>query len=229
MSRIAHTWIVAGMVSSAARFVPIPLVDDLIQTQCRKFAIANALSSHDSDIQLSDLKPLYGGNSGCVAGCLGMVAKLPLKLILYPIRKIVVIVTSVHGVPTEILRVVLLARTTDRYLEKAEKQRFDAVRLRAAYDATFKRMDLRTANAAIADAVSGVREWKDAAVSVARRMYQSSGDPVIRNDDNLETAASNIDEALNRPTLANLFSEFDERLDLEYESLFDGQPLAPIG
>ena len=115
-SGITSQWIIAGIISSSARFIPIPFLDDLIQNRCRRFAVKAAIDAHQVDIELSSLEPYFGNPSGCLAGCLGLVLKAPITLLLFPFRKLVAVLTSVRGVPLEVMRVYLLGRTLDRYL-----------------------------------------------------------------------------------------------------------------
>lgn len=213
---LVHQWVVAGMVSAASRFIPIPFVDDLVREQCSRFVASRTLASNQSDLSLEDLKPYYAGGGGCLAGCTGMLVKAPLKLLLLPVRKLVAIVTSVHGVPLEIMRMVLLGRTLARYLHNGElKDAATAGRMRLAFDKSFAGMDFRVIRAAMADALSSVRGWKAAAVVSAKRTAEANRplDDDLAAETTVDSGARKLQEVLDRPETLVLFAEFDRRFD----------------
>ncbi|QEF96739.1 hypothetical protein Mal15_07680 [Stieleria maiorica] len=220
---LQHQWVVAGIVSASARFIPIPFVDDLVQSQCRRFVVARTLANHDTNLTTSQLKPLYSNGGGCLPGCTTLLAKAPLKLLLFPIRKIVAVVTSVRGVPVEIMRMVLLGRTLDRYLKtnRIDPGSGDAAKMRLAFEASFARMDLRVVKAAVADALAGVNGWKKAAVDTAQEIAR----PRERTSEGLnpstevETGARKVEEVLQRPETLTLFADFDQKFDDALERL----------
>ncbi|KLU07363.1 hypothetical protein RISK_000441 [Rhodopirellula islandica] len=222
MNWLTHQWILAGMVSSAARFVPIPFVDDVIRGQCRRFVVTRTLEAHNRTDSLKELRAFYAEDSGCVAGCLGMLAKAPLKLLLFPVRKIVAILTSVRGVPMEIIRMVLLGRTLDRLLKEeviaaGPVRPQQVVAMREAFEEAFARMDFRVVRAGMSDALAGATGWKESAMDLAAKVAgreneaQPAGD--LRADENMEAGAKQLEEVLERPELVAAFIEFDDRFD----------------
>lgn len=221
---LLNQWVVAGIVSAAARFIPIPFVDDLVQTQCRRFIVSRTLSSHPNaaaNATIADLKPYYSDRGGCVNGCVGTIAKAPLKLLLFPIRKIVSMVTSIRDVPLEIMRSVLLGRTLYRHLTSGKIDSAKAARMKAAFDEAFDGMDFRTVRAAITDAIESVSDWKTSAIQSARKVADRSrgGDRDIEIDASVETTASRVTEVLDRPETTQLFAEFDQRFDIAMRSV----------
>ena len=88
-SSLLHHWVVAGIVSASSRFIPIPFVDDVVRDQCRRYVVSRTLAAHETELTTKDLKPFYDGGGGCLGGCVGMVVRAPLKLLLFPIRKVV--------------------------------------------------------------------------------------------------------------------------------------------
>lgn len=224
-SAITYQWIIAGIISSSARFIPIPFLDDLIQSRCRKFAVKAALDAHQVDLELSSLKPYYGDSSGCLAGCLGLILKIPITLVLFPFRKIITVLTSVRGVPLEVMRVYLLGRTLDRYLcdgrfGQAENSllvddREYATRLRTAFDRSFSRMDMHVMLAAMKDATGGFTELRSSAMiglkSVLDRRRESAGEWVAESE--VKAEATRIQESFSQAEMVILFEKFDGRLD----------------
>lgn len=214
---LVHQWVVAGIVSAASRFVPIPYVDDMVRGRCRQYVVARTLAAHGRSELLDDVEPLYDSNAGkgCLGGCLGTAMKAPVKLLLYPVRKIVALVTSVRGVPLEIMRVVLLGRTLDRQLRKGEVDTDSAVKMRAAFDESFARMDFRVVKAAMNDALSSVSGWKQAAMESARQIIGQDDAPDVVADARapVDDGARQVQQALDRPDVLELFAEFDQRFD----------------
>jgi hypothetical protein len=214
---LTHQWIVAGIVSASARFIPVPFVDDVVRDQCRKFVVSRTLASHESDVSLDRLKPYYFSSGGCLGGCTSMVVKAPLKLLLFPIRKIALVLTSVREVPMEVMRMVLLGRTLDRYLRdgKLAGDAQQSAKMRAAFEESFARMDWRVIKAAMADALSSVGNWKPSATESARqvagrRKVASEG---FETSKDVEAGAQKIQDILDRPETLRLFAEFDRRFD----------------
>ncbi len=170
---LQHQWVVAGIIASAARFVPIPFVDDIIRSQCRRFVVSRTLAASDTTLSKSELKALYGGSGGFVAGFVGTLAKAPLKLLLFPIRKFVAVVTSIHGVPLEIMQTVLLGRTLRRQLESGTFDPNQVTNMRLAFEDAFAGMDFHAVRAAITDTLRSVQSWKSSAIDSARKISSS--------------------------------------------------------
>lgn len=217
-SGLTHQWVIAGIVAASARFIPIPFVDDIVVGQCRRFVVARTLAATSSELPLSELKPYYANDSGCLSGCIVTVAKLPLKMLLFPVRKFVAVVTSFRGVPMEIIRTVLLGRTLERQLQRGGVTSADAVRMRAAFDEAFSRMDFRAIRAAVRDAVRSASHWRTAAMDIARRVAveEAELEPAIPANDTVETSASKVQAVLEEAETAKLFAEFDSRFDEAY-------------
>jgi hypothetical protein len=226
-SFLFHQWVVAGLIAAAARFVPIPFVDDAIRGQCRRFVVSRTLASHHSDLAVEELKPYYNPSGGWLAGWGAAVMKAPLKLVLFPIRKVVAMVTSIRTVPMEVLQVVLLGRTLDRYLHKGKiphpsgATAVIAARLGMAFREAFVRMDFHLVRAAVSDALRGVSGWRPAATANAEQLVtntaESSGE--LKPATQVDTGAARVQEVLSRPEMLELFSQFDRRVDEAFERL----------
>ena len=222
-SSLLHHWIVAGIVSASSRFIPIPFVDDIVRDQCRRYIVSRTLAAHETELTTHDLKPFYDSGSGCLTGCLGTLAKAPLKLLLFPVRKFIAVVTSVRGVPMEVTRTVLMGRTLDRYLSE---QKFVATpeataKMRAAFEESFKRMDFRIVRAAIADALSGISGWKSGAMDSAKAVAgpKDAEQNGLDTTEDVEAGADMVEQVLQRPETLSLFAEFDRRFDESLDRL----------
>ncbi|EMI53303.1 hypothetical protein [Rhodopirellula sallentina] len=216
---LTHQWVVAGIVSASSRFIPVPFIDDLVREQCRRFVVSRTLHANEptENVSLETLRPYYSSSDGCLTGCLGTLAKAPLKIILFPIRKVVAVVTSVRGVPLEIVKMVLLGRTLNRQLRDSPKKINNAyaMRMRMAFEDSFSGMDFRMVKAAMNDALSHVSGWKSSAMETARQAVarQDEAREPINAPKEVETGAQKVQEVLDRPEFADLFTEFDKRFD----------------
>ena len=222
-STLLHHWVVAGIVSASSRFIPVPFVDDVVRDQCRRYVVSRTLAAHETDLTTKDLKPFYDGGGGCLGGCFGMILKAPLKLLLFPVRKFVAIVTSVRGVPLEVTRTVLLGRTLDRYLneQKIVATPEHLTKMRKAFEGSFKRMDLHIVRAAIGDALSGVSGWKSGAKESAKAVAgpKDAEEDGLETTEDVEAGANKVEEVLQQPEMLSLFAEFDQRFDEAIERL----------
>ncbi len=216
-SWLVQQWIVAGIVSASARFIPVPFVDEIVRQQCRRFVVARTLAASQSVVSLDDMKPFYADADGCLGGCVGTLVKAPLKLLLFPIRKLAAIVTSIRGVPLEVTRMILLGRTIDRHAKSGQLVSDETyVRsLRMAFDEASARMDFRVVHAAIRDALRAAKGWKSSATAqaaeVAKRPTRDGND--LHANDDIKSGAEKIQLALYRPMIAQLFADFDRRFD----------------
>lgn len=193
----------------------------MVRGQCRRFVVTKTLEAHPTQTRLQDLKPYYSESGGCLSGCLGFLAKAPLKLILFPIRKIIAVVTSVRGVPLEITRTVLLGRTLQRRLDVGPIDAPDAERMRLAFDSAFSGMDFRVIRASLSDAVQSVSGWKSAAMDVAKEVAEEPPDSskTIQSNAPIEQSAANVQQVLEQPATLKLFQEFDSRFDTAFQRL----------
>ena len=222
-STLLYHWIVAGIVSASARFIPVPFVDDVVRDQCRRYVVSRTLAANDSKLTTVDIQSFYVSGGGCLTGCMGTLARAPLKLLLFPVRKFVAVITSVRGVPMEVMRTVLLGRTLDRYLreQKITATPDQSAKMRVAFDESFARMDFRVVRAAISDALSGISGWKAGAMKSAKAV----AGPKDAEEDGLEETqgvaegAVKIEKVLQRPEMLDLFTEFDQRFDETYARL----------
>jgi hypothetical protein len=220
---LLHQWTIAGIVSAAARFIPVPFLDEIVRGRCHRFVVSQTLAAHQTDLTIDDFDHFFSRDRGCVAGCLGIVLLAPLKLLLFPIRKMVAIFTSVRGVPLEITRTVLLGRTLDRYLrhsllpacQSKSEVAAQTARMRKAFEEAFTGMDWRSVRAAMKDALATVEGWKSAAAFNARRTAERSSldNKEIETSPKIEASAARVEQVLDSPETLELFAEFDRRFD----------------
>jgi hypothetical protein len=211
---LVSQWAACGIAAAAARFVPVPLLDDAIRTRAVRIAVSRALRAHGRDYPAGRLEPLWQDEGG---GGLGRrVVALGGKVLLFPIRKYVAVFGAVRGVPNDVMRVVLLARTVDRRLAAGELATPDQDRareIRRAVDAALDGMDLRLLTAALGDGLSQGRDLGTAAVRYARRFGDKDADPDLDPAGPVGAGVQRVTEVLERPEVAQLLDRFDGKVD----------------
>ena len=144
-ARLTGQWAVCGIVAAAARFIPVPLLDDAVRHRAAQVAVSRTLRAHGRDYSSRSVEPLYLGVEAGMAGvarrALAYLASVPRRVLLFPVRKYVALFGSVRGVPTDVMTVVLLGRCVHRSLGRGllagpdEKQlREEAADVRTAFD-----------------------------------------------------------------------------------------------
>lgn len=214
---LTRQWIAAGLVSASVRFVLAPFVDNFVRDRCHKFAVSRTLVAHESEESLDRLNPYYFSSGGHLGGCSSMTIKAPMRLLLFPFRKSVLVMTSVRGAALEVMRTVLLGRTLDRYVRAGtlSGRPAEAARMTTALDDAFARMDLRVVKSSMADALSSVDNWKVAATETAKLIAdrrQAMSERLATSTD-IENGATKAQKAFDRPETLRLFAEFDRRFD----------------
>lgn len=213
---LINQWAMAGIVSAASRFIPVPYAEESVRYRCRRFVVSRTLASNNSSITADLLRPYYD-TDGFFNSWTATFIKAPFKVLLFPIRKTVRLVTAVRNVPLEIIQIVLLGRTLDRCLQM-QSLRLDpttAKRMHHAFDDAFSGMDFYVVRAALIDALKSVSGLKSAAVAMAARVSQKQqpNPETLDPGDKVQAGAANVQSVLDRPETMALFAEFDRRFD----------------
>lgn len=210
-------WAVCGIAAAAARFVPVPFLDDVIRERALRIAVSRTLHAHDRDYPAGALEPLWDDGEG--GGMGRRLKELGLRVALFPVRKYRALFGAVRGVPTDVMRVVLLARTVDRRLARGEltdpdRLAGEARAIRTAVDGAIKNMDLRLLTAALADGLSQGKELTTAAVAYARKRFGTpDADASLTPPGAVAQGAQQVTEILDRPEIAQLLGRFDSQVD----------------
>jgi hypothetical protein len=232
--QLVGQWAVCGIAVAAARFIPVPLLDDSVRLRATQVAVVRTLRAHGRTYSSDRVEALYAGADAGAAGRVREVARylrsVPRRILLFPVRKYVAIFGAVRGVPTDVMHVLLLARVVDRCLalerlsdpqpdgrlskDQSKALSAEAVRIRLAYDRVLRGMDLRLLSAALADGLSTGKGLTRAAVSYARTNFgsiraDSPGQADLDPGGEVGQGAERVEEVLNRPEIAVLLEEFD--------------------
>ena len=222
-------WAVCGIAAAAARFIPVPLLDDAVKDRAIRIAISRTLRANGRPYSSSLVEPLYAGVDAESASMARRAAKylrsVPRRVILFPVRKYVALFGSVRGVPHDVMTVLLLGRTVHRCLGAGrltdpdeDRLRAEAVQIRAAFDRALEGMDLQMFTGALSDGLSQGRGLTSAAVKYARTTFTRKDDVSAADlapGGAVGEAAERVEEVQRRPEIARLISEFDTRFDAE--------------
>ena len=175
-------WAVCAIAAAAARFIPVPLLDDAVKFRAIRIAVLRTLRANGRTYPADWVEPLYAGvdaeSAGLASRGFRYLRTVPRRVALFPIRKYVALFGSVRGVPTDVMTVVLLSRTVYRCLDQGrlagsdeDQLRTEARQIRAAFDQALEGMDLRLFTGALSDGLSQGRGLTAAAVSYARKNF----------------------------------------------------------
>ena len=212
-------WAVCGIAAAAARFLPVPLLDDVVRRRAAQLAVVRTLRAHGRDHPSELVEALWEDPEGARRGLRGRLKGVPTRLLLFPVRKYTAVFGAVRGVPNDVARVVLLARSVERRLERGELSAPDRVpdearALRHAVDEAIEGMDLRLLTAALADGLSRSRGLTTAAVALVRRRFgDDEPEADVPADGALADGAAHVTEVLRRPEIGTLLARFDAQVD----------------
>lgn len=228
-SAIPRSVWVCALLSAAARFAPLPFLDDLIIGRIQRHLVATSLVRHGRSLDRHQVAPLYEDPQGCVAGCLALLIELPLAILLFPIRKIWGIVKAIRGFSKDVADTLLLARCIDRSLARPlmlddaspERLLFEATAVRRAHFEALAGTDLELLKSTLQGALrkTGVPRLAQRLLRRVRRQDREVEAPesLLDNDPELGAQVSELDRALQQDELQALFLAFDQRFDVALE------------
>jgi hypothetical protein len=214
-SLLQTQWAVCGIAAAAARFLPVPLVDDVVRQWAARVAVVRTLRAHGREHPAELVEALWEERDPKRRGLRGRLRSVPRRLLLFPVRKYAAVFGAVRGVPNDVARVVLLARAVDRRLElgelaSPERAPDEARALRRAVDEAVDGMDLRLLTAGLSDGLSRSSGLTTAAVALVRRRVGGDDvDAAVPADGALGEGAAQVTEVLRRPEITALLDRFD--------------------
>jgi hypothetical protein len=218
--RLMREWIACALVAALARFVPLPLVDDVIQAQATRLSVTRTVRAAGRQYPISEIDPILGGRSVTEMVKAAAVA-LPLKIALYPVRKIRRFVGAVHGVPSDLATVLLLSWTVHRRLAAgglshpdARVRRDEAEALRRAFDAVRRETDLQVITSALRDALGNARSLTTTVGEYGRRLLsRRDGEAPPEPSAEMADDIDRIEAVLRAPEIRRIVADFDARVD----------------
>jgi hypothetical protein len=216
-----HVVVLCALLSAAARFVPIPFVDDIVRERVRQALVGQLLRINGRSFGTGRVQPLWRDPEGCAGGCLTLLWKLPLTILLFPIRKIVALIKAVRGFGSDVTLSLLFGRAVSRALELGllsdgapdAELASQSLAVRRAFDVAQARTDTVLLGAALTEALRSVSGLMAAARKAARRLARSGPDPEAptAGDAVLEQGVGVVEAVLARPDIARALADFDAR------------------
>lgn len=227
----------------------MPLLDDAVRLRATQVAVLRTLRANGRAYPSDAVEALYAGADAGAAGkfreALRYLRSIPRRVVFFPVRKYVALFGAVKGVPTDVMQVLLLARTVHRSLGQgrlagppkltgsdkltasdkptgSDKKalRAEAAQIRTAFDRALDELDLRLLTGALADGLSQGKGLTQAAVGYARRGLGRAGtEPDLQPGGEVGEGAERVEEVLRRPEIARLLEEFDTRVDAHLQTL----------
>lgn len=232
-----HVRVLCALLASAARLVPVPLIDDWLRERVLRYMVGRTLGAHGRTYPTKEVKPLYAGDGGCIEGCLTALFWLPLKLLLYPIRKVVAWVLAARGLSQDMTEMLLLGRTLDRCLAAGMlrhgtrlQHEAEARLIRRAYDNAARGFDSGVLRSAVANALGSVKGLPGAAVRTLRAMRRGRGDDVrvpAEEQATIDRGVGAVERTLERPDVAAALARFDETFEQNLRHLQGLEPARP--
>ncbi len=222
-----------AVLVAASGFIPIPVVDDLIPRQLVRQLIRTILRQTGRRYATAHVRPLFAGE-GCLAGALGILLKLPIDLLLYPVRKFVRIVKGIRALSQRLVSTYLLGHTVNRYVTKDWLAQdtskavllFQAQLLRSAFETALEETNPVVFAQSVAAVLGGLRGLPIAAWKTARRLRRrptrhDSERPVdpFASEGRVAGATQQVQQALDDPEVRQFVAQFDEVVDREVARL----------
>ncbi|MCO4771432.1 MAG: hypothetical protein KDA24_15470 [Deltaproteobacteria bacterium] len=206
-------WLLCAVAAAGARFVPVPLVDDLIRARARRTALGLTLGAQGRSYPTEWLAPIY--STGSIWSAL---AGLPLEIVLLPIRRIVKWVRAARGVPQDLMNTWLMGRALYRLLGRGELVGVDrratvaeAERMRSAFDYAVEDLDLTVLSAALGGVMDQAKDLGGQAIAFARELAgMEEGDHAAPPTDDV---VDPLEEALGSADVQAALGAFDARFD----------------
>jgi len=214
--------LVFGLLASAARLVPVPFLDDILRDTAARLMVRRILQAHGRTYPSSKVEPLYTDRSGCITGCF----LFGLKLLLFPLRKVVTWVLAAKYLARDLSEAILLGRVLDRMLEAGRLRGPDeaallaeADRIKTAWENAVRGTDMKLLQGILWRAVRSVKGLPRAALHALRRLRRKGddADPTeglsASDRARVDEGAKKIEGALADPQVQAFLEAFDARFD----------------
>lgn len=233
-------------LTGLALLVPVPFLDEWLAERARARLVATLLARRGRTAGAKRVAPVWVNDGGCLSGCL----LFPLKLVLWPLKKLfstLFFVLALRSSALAVGRTLALGRAVDRALERGrladapapapgapDPLLADARRVRLAIDRAFAGSDWLALRHALEASLRGVTGLAAGAAGLVRRALgkpapaATLADPGLPAADRglLERVTAAIGAAFEDPAAKAAVAEFDRRFDAALAEV-DAAP--PVG
>lgn len=202
---------VLALAFVAARYSPIPFLDDVVRERIGRVVISRATGG--SSLSPAEVARLAAPSDGCL-GCLGAILWAPLRLLFFPVA----VLLNLRHASRDLVEVFALGRTVERILADGRypTSATDEARLayardvRIAFDRARRGLDLDAVKGLLSVAMGPVRGFAPAAMRAMRRAWHGDIAP-----DGATPAApvSRLTAALEDPRMKAVLESVDRRFD----------------
>ncbi len=214
--------ITCALLFFAARHVPLPFVDDILRTQVSKYLVRRSVEKAGVSVPTSRLAPLFSRDETWWMGCLMALLRIPLKLILFPIRAVTNVLFLVRHVGRDFAEIFLLGEVIDRGID-AQLIRGDetddalqlarSVKMRRAFDRALKETDTQLLWGMVSVAVGPLRGLLPAARRALRVLWRGSEDEAVEANPEMQPQVTAIEKVLLQPEVKRFLADFDQRYE----------------
>lgn len=219
MTPVQRLIVLCALLHAAARFVPLPFLDDILRERVRQYLVSRLFRGSGRGTGKSSQVPALwrDPDSSCASGCASLVWRVPLAIILFPIRKIVSLVRAIRGFSQDVTQSLFFGRGVERALGRglfANDLPSDAIVVRRAFDQAIVGVDTQLVSSALQTALAGIKGLPAAALRAARSLgKRDETEKEPEESPELERGMGAVAEVMARPDVARVIAEFDARFD----------------
>ena len=220
---IVRTRVTCALLYFAARQVPVPLLDDVLRTQVAAYMVKHSVRKAGLSVPSEQLAPLFEKDEHWAVGCLWWMFKLPLKLLLFPIRKVTNLLFAVRHLGKDFAEILLLGEVIDRAVVDGdlkaegaateEAQLARSRRYRRAFDRALAETDTTLLWGLVGVAIGPVRGLLAAGARPLRYLWHGNGEEAVGASPDMDAKASAIEKLLLQPEVQRFLADFDRRLE----------------
>ena len=214
--------ITCALLFFAARHVPVPFLDDILRTQISTYLVRRTVSKAGLALSNERLAPLCAKDESFLMGCLMALLRIPLKLVLFPIRAFTNVLFLVRHVGRDFAEMFLLGEVLERGIDaqlirsgepEDAPQIARSQQMRRAFDRALKETDTQLLWGMVSVAVGPIRGLFPAARRALRTLWSGSEDEALEKSTEMQTQVSAVERALLQPEVKRFLAEFDQRYE----------------
>ena len=214
---VLHTRALLALTFALARYVPIPILDDVLRERIGRMVVARAATSRDVTLDPQEIVVLGASSEGCL-GCLFVALWLPIRLLLTPIWALLGVLLGLRWASRDLIEMFALGRTIERLIDDGRYPASSPIETRVAYardarrafDRARRGLDTRAVQGLLSAALGPLRSILPAAMRSMRRLWHGetpTPSPAV------EAPTSRLMAALEDPRMKELLEAIDRRFD----------------